>query len=164
MLKRNIAGILLVLSFTFVMLETILRLFVDGILEESKSGNDLSFFSQLAVICYVTLAVFSIFALVGAISAFTGKKFYIAITGAACGIFTIGWCLMGTVCGFAALIVLYFSKNEFEGEQQPQRDPYGKDGYPLGAMPSTTTNHQPPVLNLHQDEPIEEQIIVVDED
>ncbi|MCK5414044.1 MAG: hypothetical protein KAJ35_01545 [Thermoplasmata archaeon] len=150
---RSIAGILLVLCFTFVILETILRLFVDGLLEDSNSGGEFAGLAKLAVYCVVILAVISIFTLVGAISAFTGKSFYLAIAGAACGMLAIGWNFLGSACALAALIVLIFSKNEFDGEYQPQLVPYGKDGYPPGAMPPPPTTHLPPVLNLPQDEP-----------
>lgn len=64
--------------------------------------------------CSIIIIILSIICLIGAISAWKRKHFDIVVFGSIIGIFTIGIFFIGTIFSIISLILLFYSKEEFE--------------------------------------------------
>jgi hypothetical protein len=71
--------------------------------------------------CSIIIIILSIICLIGAICAWKRKHFDIAIVGSIIGIFTIGIFFVGAILSIASLIILFYSKEEFENGKKGKR-------------------------------------------
>jgi len=148
MKKRAFGGMLLILCFTFALVQAYVYLVVDGLWENASSGSGMAGFAMLAVFGTVVTVGLGMIALVGGLSALFGSSFAISIIGAACGALSMGWNYMGTVCALVAIPVLVIARYEFDDEFRPIYPPYGTDGLPPGAMPLPPSMDRPPPMYL----------------
>ncbi len=80
---------------------------------ENQSGNEKNIqFNSTG--CAIILVIFSVIALIGAISCLKRQHFDIAIVGALIGIFSFGFFLIGSILAIIAFIMIFKSKDEFE--------------------------------------------------
>lgn len=80
--------------------------------KHKEEADPFKWSTALIQVCGVLILLFSIMALIGAICAFLRKNFWLALLGAACGIFTIGL-VIGFFFSIAALILLLLSRESF---------------------------------------------------
>jgi len=78
----------------------------EGIGEENISYDTIG--------CTLIIAIFSVFALLGAISSFNRRNLDVAIVGSIIGIFSFGFFLIGAIVSIVALIIILISRDEFE--------------------------------------------------
>jgi len=81
-------------------------------LNEEEVSNKIESYDSTG--CSLIIAIFSIFAILGAIVCFKRQHFDVAIAGTILGIFSFGFFLIGSIISIAALIIIWYSKDEFE--------------------------------------------------
>lgn len=67
-----------------------------------------------AIGCSIILIIFSVFALVGAVTSFKRQNLDVAAAGALLGIFSFGFLLTGSILSIIAFAIIMMSKEEFE--------------------------------------------------
>jgi len=135
--KRMIGAIFLILSAVFGF--ALAGMLIAG----GDTADDLDptgILSDALVTCGAILAVFSILTLLGAVSAFTGKSWGLALVGGIFGLLTFGPWGLGSLFGLIGLIVVAISSSEFKGHEPPPMQPYPPQGYPPAGYPP----QQPP--------------------
>lgn len=64
--------------------------------------------------CSIILAIFSVFALLGAVTSLKRRHLDVAVAGSVIGIFSFGFFLIGSILSVIALIIIVMSREEFE--------------------------------------------------
>ncbi|UCH72375.1 MAG: hypothetical protein JSW62_02165, partial [Thermoplasmatales archaeon] len=82
------------------------------IIMELGDGEKNVFFDDLG--CSIIFAIFSIFPLLGSLSALRRKHIDVAIAGSIIGIFSFGFLMIGSLLSIAAFIIIVMSKEEFD--------------------------------------------------
>ena len=82
------------------------------IIMEEGDGNESVSFETFG--CSIILAIFSVFALLGAILSLKREHLDVAYAGSIIGIFSFGFFMIGSVICIIAFILIMFSKEEFE--------------------------------------------------
>ncbi len=139
--KRIIGAIFLILSAVMgFALAGMLIVGTDSVKDVDPTG----ILEDALVTCGAIIAVFSILTLLGAISAFTGKSWGLALVGGIFGLLTFGFSGLGSLFGLIGLIVVAISSSEFKGHEPPPQ-PYPPQGYPpQGYPPQGYPPQQPP--------------------
>ena len=142
MLKRMIGGIFLLLSCVMGIILAAAMQIGWGIAGFDPTGT----FETMLLVCTALVVVFSLLALLGGISAFTGKGYGLALMGGIFGIFTIGYAFLGSVFGLIGLIFVLLAKEEFVGHEPAPVPAYGvpPPGYPPMAPPPGYPQQMPP--------------------
>jgi len=64
--------------------------------------------------CTIILAIFAVFALIGAITTLKRQHFDVAVAGSVLGILSFGFFMIGSILGIIALIIIIKSREEFK--------------------------------------------------
>ena len=78
-----------------------------------EQGSDSEYMPFDTIGCSVIIAIFSVFALLGAITSLKRRNFDAAAVGSFIGIFTLGFLLIGSILSIVAFILIMKSKEEF---------------------------------------------------
>ena len=81
-------------------------------MEEGIGSGELKEFDSIA--CSLILVIFSVFAILGAITCLKRQHFDVAMAGSVLAIFSFGFFLIGSVISIIAFIILMKSRDEFE--------------------------------------------------
>ena len=116
--RPMIAAIILIVVFglgitTAILSETFIELSIDLASDMGISvGNE---FKEIdSTICTIILIIFSVFALLGAISCFKRQHLDFAYIGSLLGIFSLGFFFLGSILSIIAFVLIRKSKDEFE--------------------------------------------------
>lgn len=138
--KRIIGGVFILLSAVIGMATG--ALFIVGA-DFASDFDPTGVAEDILTVCGAIFIVFAIIALVGAIMAFTGKSWGLALVGGIFGLFCIGPYGLASIFGLIGLIMVAISKDEFEGQAPPQGMYPPPAGYPP-QQPGYYPPQQPP--------------------
>lgn len=80
--------------------------------------DEIGFLNNLDIILTILILIFSLFALIGSIASIKRMKFYIVIISSFLGIFTMSFFFIGSLLTIIAIILIFYSKEEFTNEKK----------------------------------------------
>ncbi len=129
--KPMIAGILMVTAFILALVTAGNMFFLDtnqlNLEGQMEEEIDQSLIENIVNVCGALILLFGVFLLVGGIFAIKRIHWGFSLVAAIVGIFSIGFQFMGSILSVIALILIFISKDEFEGkgeDVQPEQNSY----------------------------------------
>jgi hypothetical protein len=112
---RIVAGVLLIISFIMAVLYVLVLALALGIISSLGGAGMVTSMVGLCTVIFLAIAIFSF---LGALCAFRGKNWWLALAGAVFAIFSFGPFFVGSICGFIALVFIAISKGEFDEQRR----------------------------------------------
>ncbi len=79
-----------------------------------QEGNEVETVPFDGLGCSIIFAIFSVFALISAISTYKRKNFDVAVAGSIIGIFSFGFFMIGSILGIIAFVMIIKCRDEFD--------------------------------------------------